>query len=107
MNKFEKSGILQQSYFNQLNPNFFQSQLNARLGLDPHAAAKGFPPKPSVDQSAAQGVKHETEETKKQSEQSGNDDEGPDNPTVELENFQLWSDFHQFGTEMVITKTGR
>ena len=35
------------------------------------------------------------------------DDEGPDSPVVELENFQLWNDFHQFGTEMVITKTGR
>jgi len=31
----------------------------------------------------------------------------PDDPKAELENKNLWSQFHQIGTEMVITKTGR
>ena len=35
------------------------------------------------------------------------DDDGPDDAKVELENMDLWDSFHQFGTEMVITKTGR
>lgn len=26
---------------------------------------------------------------------------------IELENSSMWSKFHQFGTEMIITKTGR
>ena len=47
------------------------------------------------------------ETTENDKKEEPNDDEGPDAPIVELENFQLWSDFHQFGTEMVITKTGR
>ena len=36
------------------------------------------------------------------------DDDGkPDDPKVELENRDLWQKFHDIGTEMVITKTGR
>ena len=36
------------------------------------------------------------------------DDDGkPDDPKVELENSDLWRKFHDIGTEMVITKTGR
>lgn len=31
----------------------------------------------------------------------------PDDPKAELENKNLWGQFHQIGTEMVITKTGR
>merc|ERR1712136_242684 len=31
----------------------------------------------------------------------------PDDPKAELENKNLWDQFHQIGTEMVITKTGR
>lgn len=31
----------------------------------------------------------------------------PDDPVVELENKDLWTQFHKIGTEMVITKTGR
>ncbi len=30
-----------------------------------------------------------------------------DDPKVELEGKELWSSFHEFGTEMVITKSGR
>ena len=36
-----------------------------------------------------------------------NDPGEPDEPKVELENFDLWDQFHRLGTEMVITKTGR
>ena len=31
----------------------------------------------------------------------------PDDPKAELENNGLWEQFHNIGTEMVITKTGR
>ena len=48
-----------------------------------------------------------SKEAENDKKEESNDDEGPDAPIVELENFQLWNDFHQFGTEMVITKTGR
>ena len=109
-----KSGILHQNYFNQLNPQFnsqlFQSQLNARLGIN-----GGSIEKPGLGAShMGSGMnnpllgsgpgKIEPVDDKKM---DNGDDEGPDNPCVELENFQLWNDFHQFGTEMVITKTGR
>jgi hypothetical protein len=30
-----------------------------------------------------------------------------DDPKVELEGVELWEQFHRFGTEMVITKSGR
>ena len=36
-----------------------------------------------------------------------NDNGEPDSPKVELENQDLWEQFHNIGTEMVITKTGR
>lgn len=35
------------------------------------------------------------------------DDGVTDDPKVELEGKDLWDQFHQFGTEMVITKSGR
>lgn len=35
------------------------------------------------------------------------EDNEPDDPKVELENKELWQEFHRRGTEMVITKTGR
>ena len=38
---------------------------------------------------------------------SHDDDGKPDDPKVELENRELWQKFHDIGTEMVITKTGR
>ena len=38
---------------------------------------------------------------------SDTDDNEPDNPKVELDNIELWQEFHKRGTEMVITKTGR
>ena len=31
----------------------------------------------------------------------------PDDPKAELDNKDLWDQFHHIGTEMVITKTGR
>lgn len=31
----------------------------------------------------------------------------PDDPQVDLDNKELWEEFHRIGTEMVITKTGR
>ena len=31
----------------------------------------------------------------------------PDDPQVDLDNMELWEQFHRRGTEMVITKTGR
>ena len=39
--------------------------------------------------------------------QDHHDDGEPDDPKVELENQDLWQKFHDIGTEMVITKTGR
>ncbi|CAG5091361.1 Oidioi.mRNA.OKI2018_I69.PAR.g13003.t1.cds [Oikopleura dioica] len=44
---------------------------------------------------------------KEEKKPDNDDDDGPDNPKVTLENMELWDSFHQFGTEMVITKTGR
>lgn len=35
------------------------------------------------------------------------DDQVQDDPKVELESKDLWEQFHNFGTEMVITKSGR
>ena len=35
------------------------------------------------------------------------DDNVQDDPKVNLEAKELWEQFHKFGTEMVITKTGR
>nr|BAE06821.1 T-box transcription factor protein [Ciona intestinalis] len=35
------------------------------------------------------------------------DDNEPDDPQVDLDNMELWEQFHRRGTEMVITKTGR
>ena len=93
-------------------------KLNARLGINggsiekqlatpPVTTAPATPstPTPVTTPSQPTGQKETKEEEKDNQEQA--DDEGPDNPVVELENFQLWNDFHQFGTEMVITKTGR
>merc|ERR1712130_79748 len=37
----------------------------------------------------------------------GNDNGEPDEPSAQLDNKQLWDEFAQIGTEMVITKTGR
>ena len=135
-----QSGLLHQNYFNQLNPQFnsqlFQSQLNARLGINSGSMEGRFKPaasfelnpgnaglKPSTPTSTATVTTSNSptpvttaapmtsttaakEHDEKKDDPSA-DDEGPDTPVVELENFQLWSDFHQFGTEMVITKTGR
>ena len=39
--------------------------------------------------------------------QSDIDDQKPDDPQVKLDGSELWNEFHQLGTEMVITKTGR
>ena len=36
-----------------------------------------------------------------------NDNGEPDEPSAQLDNKQLWDEFAQIGTEMVITKTGR
>ena len=94
----------------QFNSQLFQSQLNARLGIN-----GGSIEKPGLGAShmtsgltnpllgSGPGKLEPTDDKKMEN----GDDEGPDNPCVELENFQLWNDFHQFGTEMVITKTGR
>ena len=35
------------------------------------------------------------------------EDTHADDPQVELESRPLWEEFHNFGTEMVITKSGR
>ena len=35
------------------------------------------------------------------------DDNVQDDPKVTLEHRELWEQFHKYGTEMVITKTGR
>ena len=35
------------------------------------------------------------------------DDNVQDDPKVTLEHKELWEQFHKYGTEMVITKTGR
>ena len=35
------------------------------------------------------------------------DENVQDDPKVTLESKELWEEFHKFGTEMVITKTGR
>ena len=43
----------------------------------------------------------------KMTSQCHDDDGKPDDPKVELENRDLWQKFHDIGTEMVITKTGR
>jgi hypothetical protein len=40
-------------------------------------------------------------------EEINEENQEPDDPVVELENKDLWTQFHQIGTEMVITKTGR
>ena len=42
-----------------------------------------------------------------QDEIAENDNLEPDDPVIELENAELWEQFHKIGTEMVITKTGR
>lgn len=141
-----QSGLLHQNYFNQLNPQFnsqlFQSQLNARLGINGGSIEGRFKPaaalslkvhfnaglKPSTPASTAASTPPTVttsnsptpvttttpttsttaaKEHEEKKDDASADDEGPDQPIVELENFQLWSDFHQFGTEMVITKTGR
>ena len=39
--------------------------------------------------------------------QGENDSAEPDDPKAELDNKDLWDQFHHIGTEMVITKTGR
>ena len=41
------------------------------------------------------------------STQQKEDNKSKDDPSVELESRPLWEEFHNFGTEMVITKTGR
>ena len=38
---------------------------------------------------------------------SGEDDNVEDDPKVTLEHRELWEQFHKYGTEMVITKSGR
>lgn len=38
---------------------------------------------------------------------SESDSVEPDDPKAELDNKELWDQFHHIGTEMVITKTGR
>ena len=39
--------------------------------------------------------------------QGEGDSAEPDDPKAELDNKDLWDQFHHIGTEMVITKTGR
>jgi hypothetical protein len=39
--------------------------------------------------------------------QAENEEKAEEEPTVLLENQQLWDEFSKIGTEMVITKTGR
>ena len=86
------SGLLHQNYFPginaQLHSQLFGNRQNAQFG----------PPMPSE--------KKQAEETAKKTAEA-EDDDGPDDAKVELENMDLWDSFHQFGTEMVITKTGR
>ena len=49
-----------------------------------------FPPRPPPPSSSA-----------------NEDDNVQDDPKVTLEHKELWEQFHKYGTEMVITKTGR
>ena len=94
------SGLLQQNYFPGLNPQLhqqlFSNQLN-RIPQNPH----GYPG--GIGQN--NGEKKSPEDSKKSTDPE--DDDGPDDAKVDLENMDLWDSFHQFGTEMVITKTGR
>ena len=53
----------------------------------------------AAHQAAVQGAAAASDEIEENSE--------PDDPKADLENHGLWEQFHQIGTEMVITKTGR
>jgi hypothetical protein len=59
-------------------------------GLFPRLPFGAFPPRPPPPPSAA-----------------NEDDNVQDDPKVTLEHKELWEQFHKYGTEMVITKTGR
>ena len=106
------SGLLQQNYFPGLNPQL-HSQLFSSRGIVPqsHAAAAlnygnaSGPPSSQNHPQNGQGEKKNGDEGKKSGDPE--DDDGPDDAKVDLENMDLWDSFHQFGTEMVITKTGR
>ena len=58
-------------------------------GLFPRLPFGAFPPRPPPPSSANE------------------DDNVQDDPKVTLEHKELWEQFHKYGTEMVITKSGR
>jgi len=58
-------------------------------GLFPRLPFGAFPPRPPPPSAANE------------------DDNVQDDPKVTLEHKELWEQFHKYGTEMVITKTGR
>ena len=93
------SGILQQSYFPGLNPQLHQQLFSSGLASRLPNPIPGYTP---PQQSPPELKKVENKKI-----DHDEDDDGPDDAKVELENMDLWDSFHQFGTEMVITKTGR
>jgi hypothetical protein len=58
-------------------------------GLFPRLPFGAFPPRPPPPSA------------------TNEDDNVQDDPKVTLEHKELWEQFHKYGTEMVITKTGR
>jgi len=104
------SGLLQQNYFPGLNPQLHSQLFGSGLNrLNPgNPQPHGYPApggNAAGNGTPAGGEKKGNDEAKKGNETE--DDDGPDDAKVDLENMDLWDSFHQFGTEMVITKTGR
>ena len=60
-----------------------------------------IPPHLQSDMDALRQIRGHFEDTE------DNDNEVNDDPTVSLESKELWTQFHNIGTEMVITKSGR
>ncbi|XP_076801840.1 uncharacterized protein LOC143446191 isoform X2 [Clavelina lepadiformis] len=91
-------------------PFFPPSYLPAALSMTHCASSlifpKGMPPTglgPGFDRAVCGNQGHDLSQGKL----SDPVDNEPDDPQVDLENMELWEQFHRRGTEMVITKTGR
>ena len=90
--EFGLGGLLQPSAgpyslpgFPGLGPTNSFNPAHGYPGLFPRLPFGGFPPRPPPPE----------------------DDNVQDDPKVTLEAKELWEQFHKYGTEMVITKTGR
>lgn len=80
------------------------------LGLNLWAQMHGFTGlghNPFLQQRNIMAQQQVLQQMARNQQDENEDDHEPDDATIELEHKDLWEKFHEIGTEMVITKTGR